>query len=247
MAKEQFFYERFQRHYITNSGLTFSDHDGSDEVQRANVLYALRELLNLHHGELQYNGEGNITIDQGYASSPASAFAYHGVLITARRPSETNERHMIWNSMRHPKAVVFCTPTTFELWVDAALYHANRLYPAEKPGTHLSNDSIEEVQAIMQDYSWEHYIGDELDAEIMRYLKTTHATDPKRCLLDNLQRPRFTREQLKSAFWKLAKAHQKTWSYTNGRWTPCNTVARETIFDVMDILRSAAGLLKKNG
>lgn len=247
MAKEKFFYDRFQRNYITNSGLAFSDHDGSNEVQRANVLYTLRSILNLFAGQLEYAGNGDIVIDKGYAASTSDAYAYHGVLCTANRPSETNERHLIWRSERHPKAVVFRTPTTFELWVDALSYETYKLFLVEKPGVHLFNDSIEEVRAIIQDYSWEHYIGDELNAEIMRYLKTTHATDPKRCLLDNLQRPRFTSEQLKSAFWELAKAHQKTWSYTNGRWTPCNTVARETIFDVMDILRSAAGLLKKNG
>lgn len=203
--------------YITTDYLSFGRYDNSCEIERANVLFALRLVTDLWHGEITYDpDEDSIDVDVPDENP-------NKCLRTGADPSHPDFKdHIDWPHSQAPVAIQHLS------------YYGQRLFILEDTATQydfihlleeyplIDDETDSEVEAILQDHNWKTNISEDLQLLIVEYAK---ANDAAKALLrydpddpDDEPSPKFKEEHLKAAFWEAYQQLGSPGYFENTTW-----------------------------
>jgi hypothetical protein len=177
----------FSTDYFTHTHIQFGDLDSSCEGERANVLFALRELTNKWEGDIEYNPKQDKVqpINTTKETQPnLLQWRVWGVLVTGYNPAEPEERAMfddLWSIPRPPNAILYQHLHGQVLFIRGDLLEEHNFRTALNTDPVLCSDSNEEVELILRDSAWEHTVKQDLEESFVHLWKTTSAGHKRLC------------------------------------------------------------------
>jgi hypothetical protein len=169
--------ELYGQIYITHPALQFGAYDNSSEAERANALYLLREIANLHQGEIAYDYQSDTILNLCASPDPGSQklqWRMSYILFTGYDPSDDKRTDIfgdLWPSDANvipPNAIIQCKQHQTNLYILQEQFHRHNCEELLDGWRTLDDEAEEEVSAILQDGNWDTHIRQALEEAICR-------------------------------------------------------------------------------
>jgi hypothetical protein len=219
----------FDHNYITHTYLQFGDLDTTCEGERANVLFALRELANKWEGDIEYDPKQDKvqphgTLDRNQPN--LLQWRAWGILITGYSPTEPEDINMFedrW-SLPPPKAILYQHLHGQALFIRGDLLEEHSFRQSLNTDPVLCEDANEEVELQLRDSAWEHTVKQDLEAAFVHLWKTTSAGHNRLCgWIVNHDGTgggvcHVPTKHLKAAFWQYLTNRNDFGNFENTTW-----------------------------
>jgi hypothetical protein len=219
----------FAHNYITHPHMQFGDLDTTCEGERANVLFALRELTGNWQGEIEYDPKQDKVQPHGtLARNQPNLLQWRvwGILVTGYNPTEPKDKSMfmdLW-SLPPPKAIIYQHLQGQSLYIRRDLFKEHKIRQALNQNPVLCSDTNEEVELILRDSAWEHTVKQDIEAAFVHLWNNNLAGHKKLCgwIVDHNEIGAgvccVPSKHLKEAFWKYLTERNDFGNFENTTW-----------------------------